>query len=305
MKKQLWWVIMPLMVIALSACDKEGPINDDNGNNLGNGNSSGQDFNIFSPVSYDDMVYVEGGTFLMGAQSISKHAKNYNYEARSNERPVHNVTVSSYYISKYEVTQEMWEYVMLYSGKAADGSTMSPIDNGPWLGPNDLRPNDNRGRGAYYPAYFVSYEDIVNHFIPRINKITGITFSLPTEAEWEFAALGGNKSNGYRYSGSTTSYYVAWYWEITQNLHHVAELYPNELGLYDMSGNVWEWCSDWYGNYDDSSQTNPTGPSSGSNRVVKGGSWYDSVTTCRVTCRSSATPSYRAFNVGFRLVCRK
>ncbi len=280
-----------------------GSEEDDNGSGSGNNNVSGEPFDIFASLSYDDMVYVEGGTFLMGAQTSSSSSANYDSDAYSDESPVHSVTLSSYYIGKYEVTQQLWEYVMNYTGAAADGSTMTAVATDPWLG--DYDPSSTYGKGDYYPAYYVSYEDIVNHFIPRLNKITGKTFRLPTEAEWEYAARGGNKSKGCKYSGSNTIGDVAWYYDYVNSsskTHQVGTKQANELGIYDMSGNVWEWCSDRYGSYSSTSQTDPTGPTSGSCRVLRGGGWYYSAQYCRVSDRDDFAPSARSCIIGFRLL---
>ncbi|MBQ8564659.1 MAG: SUMF1/EgtB/PvdO family nonheme iron enzyme [Bacteroidaceae bacterium] len=276
-----------------------GSEEDDNGGGSGNNNVSGEPSDIFVSLSYDDMVYVEGGTFKMGAQ-WSSSSSNYDSDALSNEMPVHSVTLSSYYIGKYEVTQQLWEYVMNYTGTAADGSTMTAVATDPWLGDN---PSSTYGKGNYYPAYYVSYYDIVDYFIPRLNKITGKTFRLPTEAEWEYAARGGNQSKGYKYSGSNAIGDVAWYADNASYMTHpVGTKSPNELGIYDMSGNVFEWCSDWEGSYSSTAQTNPTGASSGSNRVWRGGSWYFDAQGCRVSMRSGYPPSSRGCTGGFRLV---
>lgn len=253
----------------------------------------------------DDMVKVEGGTFMMGATSEQ------GSEARDDEKPAHQVTLSYYYIGKYEVTQQLWEYVMKYSGTCADGTTMSAYASGVWLG--SYPPSSSFGVGDYYPAYNVSWEDIVNIFIPRLNKITGRTFRLPTEAEWEYAARGGNKSKGYKYSGSNTIGDVAWYYKNSPTIHEVGTKTPNELGLYDMTGNVWEWCSDWYGSsyYSLSPSTNPIGPASGSYRVARGGGWNSYAQGCRVSnryyyyygySRDYCDPDDRHGNLGFRLV---
>ena len=253
----------------------------------------------FMSLEKDEMVYVKGGTFTMGAT-----AEQGTSEPWDDEYPTHQVTLSDFYIGKYEVTQQLWEYVMKYSGPCADGTTMSAYASDVWLGSN---PSSSYGVGDYYPAYYVSWEDIVNIFIPRLNKITGKTFRLPTEAEWEYAARGGNKSNGYKYSGSNILDDVAWYTSNTSAMtHQVGTKAPNELGLYDMSGNVWEWCSDWYGSYSSSSQTNPTGPTSGSNRVNRGGSWGTDAPRCRVAFRNDSAPGYRCdYFLGFRLVCSR
>lgn len=267
------------------------------------GNTPSSDFDIFTNLSYDDMVYVEGGTFLMGAQSEDANAPGYDSDAYDdNESPVHSVTVSSFYMGKYEVTQGMWEYVMSYSGKAADGTQMSAYASDVWLGEN---PSSTYGAGDNYPAYYVSYDDIVDIFLPRLNKITGKTFRLPTDAEWEYAARGGNKSKGYKYSGSNLVDYVAWYdGNSGSATHEVATKQPNELGIYDMSGNVWEWCYDWKGTYSSAAQNDPAGPDSASYRVKRGGGWLFNAANCRVSYRAGSTPSFRYDNLGFRLVCQ-
>ena len=256
--------------------------------------STFENFDIFSTLEKDEMIAVEGGTFTMGA--TSEQGSDYYKD----ERPTHQVTLSDFYIGKYEVTQQLWEYVMKYSGKAADGSTMSAYASDVWL---ETNPSSTYGVGNYYPAYYVSWNDIVNIFIPRLNKITGKNFRLPTEAEWEFVARGGNQSKGYKYSGSNTIGNVAWYIDNSSMTHQVGTKSPNELGIYDLSGNVYEWCSDWYGGYSSSSQTNPTGPVSGSNRVVRGGGGLGDARSCRVSARLSGVPSVRVDFLGFRLVC--
>ena len=157
------------------------------------------------------------------------------------------------------------------------------------------------GVGSNYPMYDVSWEDC-QAFITKLNALTGKNFRLPTEAEWEFAARGGNNSRGYKYSGSNTLSNVAWYDDNSRNkTHPVAIKAPNELGIYDMSGNVWEWCNDWYGSYTSASQTNPTGPISGSHRVFRGGSWVNIARGCRVSLRNSITPAGRNDDLGLRL----
>ena len=253
------------------------------------------DTDIFSTLEKDDMVYVEGGTFTMGATS-----EQGTLDPWDDEYPTHQVTLSDFYIGKYEVTQQLWEYVMKYSGTAADGSSMSAYASDVWLGTN---PSSSYGVGDFYPAYYVSYNDIVNIFIPRLNKISGKTFRLPTEAEWEYAARGGNKSKGYKYSGSNTIGDVAWYIINSSLTHQVGTKSPNELGIYDMSGNVYEWCSDWYSSsyYSSSPSINPTGPTSGSNRVLRGGSLNNDAQHCRVSNRSFNGPDCRNFHSGFRL----
>ena len=218
-----------------------------------------------------EMVFVEGGTFTMGA-TAEQESDAYDFES-----PTHSVTLSSYYIGKYEVTQAQWRAVM--------GSNPSCFT------------------GDNLPVEQVSWNDI-QEFITKLNQQTGKTFRLPTEAEWEYAARGGNKSKGYKYSGSNTIGDVAWYGNNSSNTTHpVGQKAPNELGIYDMSGNVWEWCQDWYGSYSADSQTNPTGPSRGSTRVLRGGSWGSNARNCRVSIRNILNPDYGYDNNGFRLVC--
>lgn len=158
------------------------------------------------------------------------------------------------------------------------------------------------GRGDNYPVYNVTYTQC-EQFITKLNKLTKKKFRIPTEAEWEFAARGGNNSNKYKYSGSNTVGSVAWYNSNAGGKSHpVAQKEANEMNLYDMSGNVWEWCSDWYGNYTMSAQTNPKGPSSGTGKVIRGGGYDDSPTECRVSVRSNASTSSSLTTIGFRLI---
>ena len=218
-----------------------------------------------------EMVFVEGGTFQMGATSEQ------GSDAEADEKPVHSVTLSDFYMGKYEVTQAQWKAVM---GK----------------NPSHFTGDDN------LPVERVSWED-VQEFIQKLNTLTGKTYRLPTEAEWEYAARGGKKSQGYKYAGSNTVRGVAWYGENSGNqTHPVGQKQPNELGLYDMSGNVWEWCQDRYGYYRSSSQTNPIGPTSGSYRVLRGGSWNNFAISFRVSNRNKKSPDYRDSNFGFRLI---
>ena len=222
-----------------------------------------------SGVSFD-MVYVEGGSFDMGATTEQ------GGDAWDDEKPVHRVTLSDYYIGKCEVTQELWEAVM--------GS------------------NPSHFKGAQNPVERVSWNDC-QEFVSRLNSLTGRTFRLPTDAEWEYAARGGNQSSHYKYSGSGNIGNVAWYDDNSgSSTHAVGTKSPNELGIYDMSGNVWEWCSDWYGGYSAGAQTNPQGPSSGSNRVLRGGGWFSYARGCRVSLRSYCDPDFSNSYNGLRLV---
>ncbi|MBO6025765.1 MAG: SUMF1/EgtB/PvdO family nonheme iron enzyme [Bacteroidales bacterium] len=245
------------------------PVRSGLGGGSGGGNVDSQTFTV-NGVSFK-MVFVEGGTFQMGATSEQGD------DAYADENPVHSVTLSGYYMGETEVTQELWQAVM--------GSNPSSFS------------------GTNLPVESVSWNDIVNDFLPKLNQATGQNFRLPTEAEWEFAARGGKNSKSYKYAGSSTIENVAWYIDNSSNMSHAVKTKTaNELGLYDMSGNVWEWCSDWYGDYSSGSQTNPTGPSSGSYRVLRGGSWSYNARICRVSYRSNYDPDYGNGNRGFRLV---
>lgn len=265
-----------------------------------------------------NMVPVEGGTFYMGAQSTSDTLPNYDSPICVCEMPMHQVTLDSYYINKFEVTQELWEYVILYSGKAADGSQMEPAAENPWFGDGywggafTSRPNARNGLGDNYPAYFVSYNDIVNCFLPRLNAITGMEFRLPTEAEWEYAARGGQKDEYTRTMGASGTYQiyagsndfdeVACTQSNSSSMMPVGSLKPNALGLYDMTGNAAEWCSNWYESYTSTAKVNPTGPETGSKRAIKGGGWGHYKDCQRTSYRESDKPgNYSFWLVGFRI----
>ena len=212
------------------------------------------------------MIAVKGGTFQMGSDD--------GYEW---EKPVHRVTLSDYYIGETEVTQELWIAVMGSNPSYCTGNMQCPVEMVSW---NDCQT-----------------------FISKLNQLTGETFRLPTEAQWEYAARGGNKSKGYTYSGSNVIDDVAWYDDNSGEMTYpVKTKVPNELGIYDMSGNVWEWCSDWYGSYSSAAQTDPTGPATGSHRVMRGGSWGSYASSCRVASRNSFTPTGgNNFYLGLRL----
>ena len=235
-------------------------------------------------VSFN-MIKVDGGTFMMGATDDDT-------EAYDDEKPRHSVTLSDYWICETEVTQALWQAVM--------GG------------------NPSYFRDGNLPVDKVSWFDC-DTFITKLNQLTGESFRLPTESEWEYAARGGNKSLGYKYSGSNNLDDVAWYWrnsgdsylsgEYSEDTvihngcrtHPVKKKSPNELGLYDMSGNVWEWCSDWYDSYSSNALTDPHGPTTGSSRVCRGGSWICVAGYCRVSLRSWCAPVTINRNNGFRL----
>lgn len=217
------------------------------------------------------MIYVEGGKFKMGSNN-----------GRRNEKQMHYVTLSDYCIGETVVTQALWKAVMNNNPSGFKGDNL-PVEN-------------------------VSWEDC-QEFICKLNnrvqdQLKGRRFALPTEAQWEFAARGGKKSQDYIYSGGNTIDDVAWYLDnSSERTHPVKQKRANELGLYDMSGNVWEWCQDWYeSSYPSSPQTDPVGPSTGSYRVDRGGSWCDYARSCRSANRDNSAPACCFNNFGLRLV---
>ncbi|MBR6980466.1 MAG: formylglycine-generating enzyme family protein [Prevotella sp.] len=242
----------------------------------------------------NNMVPIEGGTFNMGTSigpekdkkdkkgmKIQKGKKDDKVD--EDEGPVHQVTISSFSLGRYEVTQEQWEAVM--------GENPSYFKDG------------------NLPVECVSWEDC-QEFITKLNEKTGKQFRLPTEAEWEYAARGGNISKGYNYAGGNDLDSVGWYeknaygrhWSnANYGTHPGGQKKPNELGLYDMSGNVWEWCSDFYGDYGSSAQKDPTGATKGNFRVCRGGCWFDKSKDHRVANRYYWFPDNRYYFVGLRL----
>ena len=223
--------------------------------------------------SYFDMSFVKGGTFMMGSDAP---------DAEADEQPVHEVTLSDYYIGQTEVTQHLWKKVM----------------------GDDNNPSATKGNNL--PVTNITWDE-AQVFVQKLSELTGMRFRLPTEAEWEYAARGGQMSQGYTYAGSNNADSVAWHIWNTTKLQAVGQLLPNELGIFDMTGNVWEYCSDYYAPYEASAQVNPQGPQNSHSgiHVTRGGGWrqnpgYDtSLDYCRVTSRTELSKSDI---VGLRIV---
>jgi len=216
-----------------------------------------------------EMVLVKGGYFTMGCSS------EHDTDCNDDERPAHNVVVNDFYIGKYPVTQKLWEAVM------------------------DTNPS--AFFGLELPVESVNWEE-VQLFIEKLNALTGKQYRLLTEAEWEYAVRGGIKSKHQKYSGDNNLDKVAWYNANSgQKTHPVGSKQSNELGIYDMNGNVWEWVQDWKGSFDYSSKTNPAGPASGFYRMYRGCSWQDNALYCRISRRGGGPPDYKGPQLGFRL----
>ena len=218
------------------------------------------------------MVYVEGGSFMMGA------TLEQGDDAYDNEKPAHKVTLDDYYIAETQVTQALWQAVM--------GN------------------NPSNWKGDNLPVETISWNDCIVFFILKLNQITGQSFRLPTEAQWEFAARGGRYSKGYKYAGSNNLDEVAWFGDNSnRETHPVAQKKANELGLYDMSGNVWEWCTDYFIDryYQSLPERNPNGPMGGGYRVLRGGCWRDDARGCRVSDRNGGRPGDHGNSLGMRL----
>lgn len=218
-----------------------------------------------------DMVFVQGGKFSMGSKLGGR-----------DEQPVHDVVLQDFYIGRYEVTQREWKMIMSADTNMRyfEGCDSCPVERVSWFN--------------------------IQEYIARLNEKTKSDYRLPSEAEWEFAARGGTLSKNFKYSGSNTDSIAGWIVGQSKAMTHCVGLkQPNELGIFDMTGNVFEWCADWYSAtwYQVSPKDDPTGPAEGTFRVIRGGSWFYDYSGLRVTDRESSNPSYRYGYVGFRL-CR-
>jgi len=225
---------------------------------------------IVNNVSFE-MVFVQGGSFMMGC--MLEHGG----DCANEEKPPHHVILPDFYIGQFQVTQQLWQAVM--------------------------GDNPSLWKGDQLPVEKVSWNDC-QLFIIRLNSLIDSHFRLPSEAEWEYAARGGHKGKGTIYSGSDDPNEVAWYKNNSNMItHDVGGKQPNELGVYDMTGNVWEWCSDLYGDdyYKNSPEKTPAGPVTGPYRVVRGGSWYSTTAHSRLTVRDGEIPDYKDFYLGFRI----
>lgn len=284
MKKVL---IILCCVLALQSCNKDNTKNETiNGFDINWTGDLGKKEKDAVRDMISNMVKVEAGTFYMGAQKDSVEYYCYDEEATSIEGPVHEVTVSEFYINRYEVTQLLWEAIM--------GET--PNDE------NDMQWEDEFGKGDNYPAYRISYDE-VEIFIGKLNEYTGLRFSLPTEAQWEYAAKGGKDTYYSLYSGGGNVLEVAWIDSNSDKCSEVGKKDANGLGLYDMSGNVWEMCQDWYYDYTEEAVTDPVGEEYNQGyKVFRGGSWNTNAQQARVTARYRQGIHYRDYNTGFRLV---
>ncbi len=284
MKKLL---IVLCCILALQSC---------NNGNTGTETVNGFDINWSGDLSKNEqdavkdmisnMVKVEAGTFYMGAQKDSVIYNNYDENATSLESPVHEVTLSEFYINKYEVTQVLWKAIM---GKHNDKK--DEFDQ--W--------EDKFGKGDNYPAYRISFDE-VETFIAKLNECTGLNFAIPTEAQWEYAARGGKDTQYTLYAGGDNVIEYAWIDQNSDKCSEVGKKTPNTLGLYDMSGNVWEMCQDWYYDYTADAVTNPVGEAYTGYHVYRGGSWNTNAQSARVTARYKQGIHYRDYNTGFRLV---
>ncbi len=226
------------------------------------------------------MVRIDSGSFEMGAQNLDPKGTNFDADAYDDESPVHEVMLSTYYIGETEVTQALWKAVM------GEGS------------------NPSYAVGDSLPVEMVTWNDC-QKFVARLSQLTGRHFSLPTEAQWEYAARGGALASPTRFAGSNNIDSVAWYADNSDGkTHPVATKAPNALGIYDMTGNVHEWCYDWFGNYPNMSQTDPKGEEFGSTKILRGGSAFREERVARVSVRNGSNPIDEGKGSGLRIVMR-
>lgn len=260
--------------------------------------------NFTEKLSKQTMVYVEGGTFTMGCTAEQSNCWD-------NEKLTHKVTVGSFYIASCELTVAQFKQFVDSSAYITDaekagwsyvrqGNTWVKKDSVNWSCgvTGEIRPKSEWN----HPVIHISWND-ANAYCDWLSKQTGKKCRLPTEAEWEYAARGGNKSQGYKFSGSNNPSEVSWYADNSDNnTHAVGQKMPNELGLFDMSGNAWEWCSDWNGDYSSEEQTNPQGAATGVNKILRGGSWSSFYWSTRNTNRNNYEPASSCTVNGFRVV---
>ncbi len=261
-------IISIFLIVKLNTCAKE-PLDEIQNNTV-----------VKTDVTPVNMIKVEGGIFQMGSEN--------GYDV---EKPVHSVTLSSFYMGKYQVTQKEWQAVMGTNPSYFKGDKR-PVEQITWYQAVEFCNKLSQNEGLS-PAYTINVTSVSCNW-------NADGYRLPTEAEWEFAARGGNQSKGYTYSGSNNLDEVGWYSSNSDDTHEVGTKKANELGIYDMSGNVWEWCWDLYDSYTSSAQTNPRGATSGSRRVLRGGCWLGSADFCRVSFRGGF-PFLSSNNFGFRL----
>jgi formylglycine-generating enzyme len=240
---------------------------------------------ILTGQNFPEMIFVKGGSFQMGDNN-----------GDADEKPVHTVALSDYYIGKFEVTVGQFRAYCKETGKKFPAEP-----NADWY---EEFPNASKWVWKdNNPIVNVTWKE-ASDYCEWLSSKTGQKYSLPTEAQWEFAARGGTLSKNYKFSGSNSANKVAWYDETTyeKGPQPVGQLKPNELGIYDMSGNAWEWCKDFFGKYPSTSQKNPTGPENSPFKVIRGGSWYYVNQLARLTARDGPYPHYTNYNYGFRVV---
>ncbi|MDE5610281.1 MAG: formylglycine-generating enzyme family protein [Bacteroidales bacterium] len=286
MKKLLYlFTGLCLLAGAFTACEKPNSTREgDNGITKENYTETAFGMNL-------EMVYVEGGTFEMGAT-----AEQEDKDMRDAKRSIQMVKLDSYYIGKFEVTQSQWHAVM--------GTTLE--EQLAISKENDIEGGGGiiKGEGSDYPMYYVNWEE-AQAFCQKLSEVTGKKYVLPTAAQWEYAARGGQYVDGTKYAGSNTIGDVAWYYDNSDDkTHPVGQKQANGLGLYDMSGNVEEWCSDWWEIYYSSSPlVNPQGPVEGTHRVFRGGDWWSTSFTCLVWNGGGGLPDQSSWSIGFRVAC--